>query len=99
MTKEKIKLTPQVCFYHDEKDENLIIEAELPGVSKESLDVDIGATGLCISGKREDVLYSGCYILGHEIVPDKSEAKYENGLLRIKAPFKEAEEKVKVEVK
>ena len=99
MTGEKIKLTPDACFYHDEKNENLIIEVELPGVPKSSVNVDASKTGLCISGEREDIMYSGCYMLGHEITPEKAEAKYDNGFLRIKVPFRKTGEKVKIEVK
>jgi HSP20 family molecular chaperone IbpA len=51
----------------------------------------------CVSAPRgEDTEYSGCFILAHEVVPEKSEAKYESGLLTIFAPMKGWEEKVNV---
>ena len=72
---------------------------ELPGVPKGGVKVDASKSGLCISGEREDIIYTGCYTLGHEISPDSAEAKYDNGFLRIKVPFKKADEKVKIEIK
>jgi HSP20 family molecular chaperone IbpA len=35
-------------------------------------------------------------MLAHEIVPEKAEAKYESGLLRIFAPIRDWEHKVNV---
>jgi HSP20 family molecular chaperone IbpA len=37
-------------------------------------------------------------MLAHEVMPDKTEAKYESGLLRIFAPMKDWEHKVNVTV-
>ena len=37
-------------------------------------------------------------MLAHEVMPDKTEAKYESGLLRIFAPMKDWEHKVNVMV-
>jgi HSP20 family molecular chaperone IbpA len=53
----------------------------------------------CVSAPRgEDTEYSGCFMLAHEVTPDKSEAKYESGLLRIYAPMRDWEHKVNVTV-
>jgi hypothetical protein len=38
------------------------------------------------------------FMLAHEVMPDKTEAKYESGLLRIFAPMKDWEHKVNVMV-
>ena len=36
---------PTVCAYHDEKDENLIVEVELPGVKKKDLKLEMTDEG------------------------------------------------------
>jgi HSP20 family molecular chaperone IbpA len=93
----KTKVTPCACFSHDDKDERLKIELELPGVDKKDISLDMRKDSFCVSAPRgEDTEYSGCFMLAHEIVPEKAEAKYESGLLRIFAPMKDWEHKVNV---
>jgi HSP20 family molecular chaperone IbpA len=95
----KTKVTPCTCFSHDEKDERIKIELELPGVDKNAISLDMRRDSFCVSAPRgEDTEYSGCFMLAHEVVPEKAEAKFESGLLRIFAPFKDWEHKVHVTV-
>jgi len=54
---------------------------------------------LCLSAPRgDDAEYSTCFMLSHEVEPRKTEAKYENGLLRIFSPIKGWEDKVSVQI-
>jgi HSP20 family molecular chaperone IbpA len=95
----RIKFTPCACFSHDDKEGRLRVELELPGVKKEDIILDMRRDSFCVSAPRgDDAEFSGCYMLAHEVHPDKTEAKYENGLLIIFAPLKDWEHKVRIPV-
>jgi len=92
----KTKVTPCACISHDDKDGRLKIELELPGVDKKDITLDMRKDSFCVSAPREDTEYSGCFMLAHEVVPEKTEAKYESGLLKVFAPIKDWEQRVNV---
>ena len=95
----KTKVTPCACFSHDDKDERIKIELELPGVDKNAISLDMRKDSFCVSAPRgEDTEYSGCCMLAHEVVPEKAEARFESGLLRIFAPIRDWEHKVHVAI-
>lgn len=95
----KTKVIPCACFSHDDKEGRLKVEMELPGVNKKDISLDMRKDSFCVSAPRgEDTEFSGCYMLAHEINPEKTEARYENGLLRIFAPIKDWEHKVSVQI-
>ena len=95
----RIKVTPCVCISHDDQNGRLKIELELPGVDKKDIALEMRKDSFCVSAPRgEDTEYSGCFMLAHEVTPDKTEAKYESGLLRIFAPIRDWEHKVNVTV-
>lgn len=85
--KDKTLVSPTVCAYHDEKDENLIVEVELPGVKKKDLKLQMTENGFCASGERDDFCYEACYNFMHEIDADEAKAKFDSGLLTITVPF------------
>jgi HSP20 family molecular chaperone IbpA len=85
--KEKALVIPTVCPYHDEKDENLIIEVELPGVKKKDVELSMTDESFCATGERADSIYHVCYRFLHEITLDEAKAKFDSGLLTITVPF------------
>ncbi len=94
---ERSKVTPCACFSHDDKDGRFKIGLELPGSTKKTFNSICEKIVSCVSApKGTETEYSGCYNLAHEIVPEKAEAKYESGLLRILAPIRDWEHKVSV---
>ena len=96
---ERIKVMPCACFSHDDQGGRLRIDMELPGVDKKDISLEMRKDSFCVSAPRgEDTDYSGCFMLAHEVMPEKTEAKYESGLLRIFAPMKDWEHKVNVTV-
>ncbi len=102
MSKEKTPKTtmfPSVTICHDDKDEGYDIEVGLPGVKKEDVELSFWSKGFCVDGEKEDITYTGCYTLAHEVKIEEAKAKFENGLLKIKVPFKEKlrAKKVKIE--
>ncbi len=96
MSEERPVMVPNASFCHDDKE--YTVDFELPGVDKEHIEVEVGSQSLCVTGSRDDADFSGCYMLAHEVDKDKAEAKYENGLLRLKLPLKKPVEGKKVEI-
>ena len=95
----KTKLTPCTCFSHDETEGRLRIEVEMPGVNRNDIKLDMRKNSFCVSAPRdEDSEYSSCFMLAHQIEPKTTEAKYENGILRIFSPIKDWENKVSVPI-
>ncbi len=92
--------SPSVDMYMDGNE--LVLKAELPGVRKEDIEIDIADTMLTISGekKREEKLeegscfsferYHGSFIRRFELPegtdPDKVKAHLENGVLELRIP-------------
>jgi HSP20 family molecular chaperone IbpA len=90
---------PDVFFAHEDQAGRLKIEVELPGVDKKDIALDMRRDSFCVSAPRgEDTEYSGCYMLAHEVMPEKAEARFDSGLLRIFAPIKGWEEKFTVTI-
>ena len=90
MAEEKISVSPDVCSYFDSDDSNIIIEISLPGVKKEDIGLKFLEDSLFLSAPRDDIKYVATLSLCCPVVPAKAVAKYENGLLKITAPFKDA---------
>ncbi len=80
------EVLPEVCVDHDK--EKYHIEIELPGVKKEDIDLEVGEDSLCIRAPREDAVYSACYSLAHSVDTGDVSARFDNGLLTVKAAFK-----------
>jgi HSP20 family molecular chaperone IbpA len=94
-----MRITPCACVSHDDKEGRLGIEMELPGVDKKDILLEMRKDSFCVTAPRgEDTEYSGCFMLAYEVTPDKTEAKYESGLLRIFAPIKDWERRVNVTI-
>lgn len=86
----------------EEKDKEYFIKAELPGIKKEDLDIDLEKNRLTISAKREEEHkedskgfrksefkygeFSRTVYFPEEIDIDKTNAKLEHGILKIEAP-------------
>ncbi len=96
----KWRISPNVCAYSDEKNENLKIEIQLPGVKKEDITFKVNEDSFYIKAPKEDVEYIGSYAVCCPIIPDKADAKYKDGLLNVTVPYKEPfEEAVNVKIK
>ena len=91
----------------DEKEKEYCVKAELPGVKKEDLDIDLEKNRLTISAKKEEEQkedtkgfrksefkygeFSRTVYFPDEIDIEKTTAKLEHGILRIEAPKVNAE--------
>ncbi|MDB5291807.1 MAG: Hsp20/alpha crystallin family protein [Phycisphaerales bacterium] len=103
---------PGVNIWED--GDNAYIEAELPGVTMDDIEVDVVGDEVMIKGERKipdepGGVYrrreraAGCFsrrvTLPWEVDPDKVEATLQNGVLTIKLPKSEAARPRKVPVK
>lgn len=87
-----------------EDENNYIVEAELPGVDKESINLEVSDKNLTISVNHKEEIneeqknyirkerfsssMTRSFVVDN-IVPDKTTAKFENGVLTITLPKKE----------
>ena len=94
---QKQEILPEATVDHDR--EKYHIEVELPGVSKEKIELEFGEQGFCVKASRDDVVFNACYSLAHTVDPKKADAKFENGLLKVTVPFKQPIAGTKVQVK
>lgn len=93
----RIKVTPCACIPHDDQGGRLKIELEMPGVDKKDIRLEMRKDSFCLAAPRgEDTEYSGCFMLAHEVMPDKTKAEYESSLLRVFTPMTDWEQKVNV---
>jgi len=90
MAEEKLNVAPDVCSYFDSDDSHINIEITLPGVRKEDISLKFLEDSLYLSAPRDDIKYVATLSLCCPVVPEKAVAKYDNGLLKITAPFKDA---------
>ncbi|MCW1296907.1 MAG: Hsp20/alpha crystallin family protein [Candidatus Parvarchaeota archaeon] len=106
-----------ICDFRDTEDA-LILTLEMPGVKKDEIEIKATKDTIEIKSEtkklvheekegfyRRERSYRGFYrklTLPCEIIPEKIEATYEDGILEIKMPKKEKkkkEEEIRVEVK
>ncbi len=103
---------PRVDVY--EKDDKIIVEAEIPGAKKEDIEVKIKDNNVIIRGevkkdeeKKEDNFYRRERFYGKferviplpvEVKAEEAKAKIEDGILKLEIPKVQAEKEVKVEL-
>jgi HSP20 family molecular chaperone IbpA len=109
-TKELYKATPAVDIYENE--DEILIYADMPGVVKDDISVDIDNGTLSISGVRKlsvtgsvtyeefsDVEYVRNFSVPQTIDVEKVEAELKNGVLRLHLPKSEAAKPRQIEIK
>ena len=100
MSENRIKLAPDTVAYADGKTHKLMVEFAIPGAPTDSIDVKILADSIHLTAPARDIEYVSALALAWPVKPDKAEATYEHGLLRIEVPFKDPmEDAVKVAIK
>lgn len=96
-----------------EEEGKIILKLEMPGVTKDNLDINVDNNQLEISGKREDPEIDGKYLVRERRYGDyyqvytiddtidrnKIDASLDNGMLNLTLHLKEAEKPKKIEVK
>ena len=96
----RMKVAPDTVAYADAKNLKLIVEFAIPGAPTDTIDVKILEDSVHLIAPAREIEYVASLALGWPVKPDKAEATYENGLLRIEVPFKDPmEDAVKVVIK
>jgi HSP20 family protein len=100
MAKYRIRVAPSTVAYADPENLKLVVEFAIPGAPADTIDVKILEDSVHLTAPAREVEYVSALALGWPVKPDKAEATYENGLLRIEVPFKDPmEDAVKVVIK
>jgi HSP20 family protein len=113
VAKEVVAWAPRVDVY--EKDNNLVIEAEIPGAKKEDIEVKVKDNAVVIRGevkreeeKKEENYYRSERFYGkfERVIPlptdvkiEEAKAEYQDGVLKLTIPKATAEKEVKIEIK
>jgi HSP20 family molecular chaperone IbpA len=100
MSEYRIRVAPNTVAYADEMNHKLVVEFAIPGAPTDTIDVKILPDSIHLTAPARDVEYVSALALAWPVKPDKAEAIYEHGLLRIEVPFKDPmEDAVKVAIK
>lgn len=109
-TRQLQEVTPAVDIYENE--DEILLHADMPGVVKENISVDLDNGTLSISGVRKletkgvatyeefsDVEYVRSFSVPQTIDVEKVEAELKNGVLRLHLPKSEAAKPRQIEIK
>ncbi len=100
MSQNLIKTAPETVAYADRATHKLVVEFAIPGAPTDTIDVKILGDSIHLTAPARDIEYVAALALAWEVKPDKAEAIYEHGLLRIEVPFKDPmEDAVKLAIK
>jgi len=100
MLESRIKVAPNTVAYGDKENLKLVVEFAIPGAPTDTIDLKILEDSVHLTAPARDIEYVSSLALGWPVKPDKAEATYEHGLLRIEVPFKDPmEDAVKVAIK
>ena len=95
-----MKVAPDTVAYADSENRKLIVEFAIPGAPSDTVDLKMLEDSVHLTAPARDIEYVASLALGWAVKPDKAEATYEHGLLRIEVPFKDPmEDAVKVVIK
>ncbi len=99
----------------EETDNEIIINAELPGLSEKDFEVELQGQRLILRGEKKyqqekrdrSYYYAECQYgsfsrvipLPCEVVADKAEAKYKNGVLQVRLPKSESAKAQRIQIK
>ena len=100
MPKSQMKVAPDTVAYADGENHKLVVEFSIPGAPTDTIDLKLLPDSIHLTAPARDIEYVAALALGWAVKPDKAEATYENGLLRIEVPFKDPMEgAVKIAIK
>jgi len=100
MPEYRIKVAPNTVAYADWENNKLVVEFAIPGAPTDTIDVKMLEDSIHLTAPAKDIEYVSALALSWPVKPDKAEANYEHGLLRIEVPLKDPmEDAVKITIK
>ena len=100
MPEFRMKVAPDTVAYADGENHKLVVEFAIPGAPTDTIDLKMLEDSVHLTAPARDIEYVAALALGWPVKPDKAEATYEHGLLRIEVPLKDPmEDAVKVAIK
>jgi HSP20 family molecular chaperone IbpA len=100
MPENRIRVAPDTVAYADGANHKLVVEFAIPGAPTDTIDVKVLKDSIHLTAPARDIEYVAALALSWPVKPDKAEATYDHGLLRIEVPFKDPmEDAVKVAIK
>jgi HSP20 family molecular chaperone IbpA len=100
MLEKRIRVAPVTVAYPDEEKNKLVVEFAIPGAPTDTIDLKLLPDSVHLTAPSRDIVYVSALALPWPVKPDKAEAIYEHGLLRVDVPFKDPmEDAVKVAIK
>ena len=97
MIENRIRVAPNTVAYADTEKDKLVVEFAIPGAPTDTIDLKLLPDSVHLTAPARDIEYVSALALVWPVKPDKAEATYEHGLLRIEVPFKDPmEDAVKV---
>ncbi|MDK2903126.1 MAG: hypothetical protein PWQ93_1045 [Clostridiales bacterium] len=98
-----------------ERDNDILIKADVPGMNEKDIDIEVTDNDVTISGKYEEETkdegkgyivherrsgaFSRTIPISVDIVPDKAQAKFSNGVLEITIPKAETSKRKAIKLK
>ena len=100
MAEDRIKVAPKTVAYADQERHMLVMEFAIPGAPTDTIELKVLPESIHLTAPARDIAYVSAQALVWPVKPDKAEAIYANGLLRLEVPFKDPmEDAVKVSIK
>jgi HSP20 family molecular chaperone IbpA len=100
MPEYRKRVAPNTVAYADEEKHKLVVEFSIPGAPTDTIDLKILEDSVHLTAPARNIEYVSAQALAWPVKPDKAEATYEYGQLRIEVPFKDPmEDAVKVTIK
>ena len=99
MPEFRMRVAPDTVAYADGESHKLVVEFSIPGAPTDTIDLKLLEDSVHLTAPARDIEYVAALALGWPVKPDKAEATYEHGLLRIEVPLKDPmEDAVKVAI-
>jgi HSP20 family molecular chaperone IbpA len=99
MPDNRIRIAPSTVAYADGQKNKLVVEFAIPGAPTDTIDLKLLPDSVHLTAPARDVEYVAALALAWPVKPERAEAAYEHGLLRIEVPFKDPmEDAVKVAI-
>ena len=83
------RVFPDMTSRIDYENRKIEVEVSLPGVVKQNIELKVLPTWFHLKANRNHIEYGANQCFGKKVIPEKTTAKYENGLLKITAHIKD----------